>query len=374
MKPIQRVTIAGLTAFALLTPTAFAATSQQVIETNHGWVSYHSEAKLSSPVLGRLELGQKAPLVKKANAYWYEIDVNGRNAFITTNTNYTHVANVTTSTSAATPAPSTSSNTTSGDLVVVSNCYLKSAPNLNPAARLGLLSKGTTMTLLGKYNSYWYHVSVDGKTGYITTASKYVQAVSGQEKTSVSAPATTPRPATSAAAAPSSTPASSQDVIHVTAGNGVPETINLTNDTPQQQKLIQTALTQLGVPYWWGHQVPNYAPVNGRDGFDCSNFVAWTYRTALGIDFSGSSIYQRFHVGAPVTIDSTDKAKYLQPGDLLFFANASQPNGQGHVGIYIGNGLIIQEGGGRGKVTVESLNNSKAWFGRSLVFARRVLN
>lgn len=270
MKPIQRVTIAGLTAFALLTPTAFAATSQQVIETNHGWVSYHSEAKLSSPVLGRLELGQKAPLVKKANAYWYEIDVNGRDVYITTNRNYTHVANITSSTPVTTPAP-----------------------------------------------------------------------------------------------APTSTPASSQDVIHVTAGNGVPVTINLSGDTTAQQALIKAGLTQLGVPYKWGTQEANV-------GFDCSNFVAWMYKQ-IGILFSGSSVYQRFHVGSPVMIDATDKTKYLQPGDLLFFANAAAQNGQGHVGVYIGNGLIIQEGGGRGKVTVESLNNSRAWFGRSLVFARRVL-
>ncbi|QSO46931.1 C40 family peptidase [Alicyclobacillus mengziensis] len=284
MNPIQRLTIAGMTAFALLTPTVFAATAHHVVETNHGWVSYHSEAKLSSPVLGRLELGQEAPLIKKADAYWYEIDINGRDVYITTNSNYTHVANVTTLKPAATTAPAPQSIRTT-----------------------------------------------------------------------------------------TSTPAPSQDVIHVTAGNGTSAIINLSGDTVQQKALIKTALTQLGVRYWWGHQVPNYAPVNGRDGFDCSNFVAWTYKTSLGIHFSGSSVYQRFHVGTPVTIDKTDKTKYLQPGDLLFFANASEPNGQGHVGMYIGSGLIIQEGGGRGKVTVESLNNHRAWFGRSLVFARRVL-
>lgn len=244
-------------------------------------------------------------------------------------------------------------------ILVKHNAYLRSAPYLHSRAMV-LEKSGSTLTLESGGNRYWWHVKdQNGRTGYVTKSRYYTIEMNSISNTANGKNVYT---ATSGQAV-STTP----DIIQVVESNGVPATINLTNDTSQQQKLIKTALTQLGVPYWWGHQVPNYAPVNGRDGFDCSNFVAWTYKTALAIDFSSSSVYQRFHVGTPVPLSN------LQAGDLLFFANASEPNGQGHVGMYIGNGLIIQEGGGRGKVTVESLNNSRAWFGRSLVFSRRVL-
>lgn len=128
--------------------------------------------------------------------------------------------------------------------------------------------------------------------------------------------------------------------------------------TQQQQVLIRTAMTQVGVPYLWGKQEPFI-------GFDCSNFVAWVYRSALGIDFSGASAWQRMNEGRPVALSS------IQPGDLLFFKTPSSANGSDHVGIYIGNGQVIQEGGGWKKVVVEPLKGT--WLGKNLVFARRVL-
>ncbi|WP_067624386.1 C40 family peptidase [Alicyclobacillus acidiphilus] len=126
----------------------------------------------------------------------------------------------------------------------------------------------------------------------------------------------------------------------------------------QQQILVKMAETQLNVPYVWGKQEPFV-------GFDCSNFVAWVYRAALGIDFSGSSVWQRNNAGTPVSTSD------LQVGDLLFFKTANEPNGSGHVGIYIGNGDVIQEGGGWKKVTIEPLKGT--WLGKNLVFARRIL-
>lgn len=126
----------------------------------------------------------------------------------------------------------------------------------------------------------------------------------------------------------------------------------------QREILVKMAETQLNVPYIWGKQEPFV-------GFDCSNFVAWTYRSALGIDFSGSSVWQRYHEGTPVSTAN------LQVGDLLFFKTKNEPSGSGHEGIYIGNGEVIQEGGGWKKVTVEPLRGT--WLGNALVYARLVL-
>lgn len=126
----------------------------------------------------------------------------------------------------------------------------------------------------------------------------------------------------------------------------------------QRQILIRTAETQLNVPYVWGKQELFV-------GFDCSNFIAWSYRAALGIDFSGSSVWQRHNEGSPVSLSN------IQPGDLLFFKTAKDATGVGHVGIYIGDGKVIQDGGGWKKVVIEPLKGT--WLNKNLVFARRVI-
>jgi|GEM_PF-1672845 len=80
------------------TPTPPATTNpgstvgqKQYVVTKKGWVSLKAGAKLSSATVGRLELNQKAELVRKVNDYWYEVKVNGKTVYITTNSTYTKV-------------------------------------------------------------------------------------------------------------------------------------------------------------------------------------------------------------------------------------------------------------------------------------------
>ncbi|WP_435163001.1 NlpC/P60 family protein [Paenibacillus glycanilyticus] len=68
------------------TPSALKTT---YVITVKGWVSLKSSAKSSSSTVGRLELGEKAELIKKANKYWYQVKVNGKTAYITTSSTYT---------------------------------------------------------------------------------------------------------------------------------------------------------------------------------------------------------------------------------------------------------------------------------------------
>jgi cell wall-associated NlpC family hydrolase len=158
-------------------------------------------------------------------------------------------------------------------------------------------------------------------------------------------------------------------------------TVSSTQQATQLNKLIETGKTQLGVTWRQSTQRPGY-------GFDCSNFTSWVYKSALGIKFSSSSRQQRYSssIGHQVILDSKDKFKNLQVGDLLFFKNSADPGdgslnrstsgGGGHVGIYAGviNGkhYIIQCGGGRAKVTLEPMEGT--WFSKSLVYAKRVVN
>ena len=86
------------------------------------------------------------------------------------------------------------------------------------------------------------------------------------------------------------------------------------------------ALTQLGKPYQWG--------AAGPDAYDCSGLTmeAWARAGVQLLHYTG---YQ-WEEGPHVSVDD------LQRGDLLFYAtDNSDPATIHHVGIYIGNGMMV---------------------------------
>ena len=84
--------------------------------------------------------------------------------------------------------------------------------------------------------------------------------------------------------------------------------------------VLAYASNYLGVPYVWGGTTPA--------GFDCSGFVRYVY-AHFGIYLPRVSQDQQ-NVGMYVSRDQ------LQPGDLVFFGDPAH-----HVGIYVGNGNMI---------------------------------
>jgi cell wall-associated NlpC family hydrolase len=83
---------------------------------------------------------------------------------------------------------------------------------------------------------------------------------------------------------------------------------------------LRIAMTKIGDPYVWGGAGPNV--------FDCSGLVVWAY-AQLGISlphFTGALWNSGVHVSRA----------QLQPGDLVFFFADI-----GHVGIYVGNGYML---------------------------------
>lgn len=90
---------------------------------------------------------------------------------------------------------------------------------------------------------------------------------------------------------------------------------------------VGIAENYLGVPYVWGGESPS--------GFDCSGLVQYVYRQ-VGVNLPRTS-QEQATVGTPVA--SLADAK---PGDLVFFAGSDGTDASpGHVGIYIGNGKMI---------------------------------
>ncbi len=86
------------------------------------------------------------------------------------------------------------------------------------------------------------------------------------------------------------------------------------------------ALTQLGKPYQWGGA--------GPDTYDCSGLTMDAWAKA-GVQLAHWTGYQ-WQSGPHVPLDQ------LQRGDLVFYAtDNSDPNTIHHVGIYIGNGMMV---------------------------------
>jgi cell wall-associated NlpC family hydrolase len=95
--------------------------------------------------------------------------------------------------------------------------------------------------------------------------------------------------------------------------------------SPAVATAVNLAMSQVGVPYRWGGETPGV-------GFDCSGLVQWAYGTA-GIVLPRTS--QAQWAALPHLAPNAP----LQVGDLLFFEPG--PDGPGHVGIYLGNGLML---------------------------------
>ena len=104
----------------------------------------------------------------------------------------------------------------------------------------------------------------------------------------------------------------------VTAATGATATVS-------GASVVADAEQYLGVPYQWGGSSPT-------TGFDCSGLVQHVYGD-LGISLPRTS-QQQATVGTPVA-----SLADAQPGDLVFFEPSA--SGPGHVGIYIGNGQMI---------------------------------
>jgi cell wall-associated NlpC family hydrolase len=97
--------------------------------------------------------------------------------------------------------------------------------------------------------------------------------------------------------------------------------------SPSAVTAIAYAVAQLGKPYLWGG--------TGPVGYDCSGLVMMAYRAA-GIPLPRTT-FQQVYAGTPVY-----SVSQLQPGDLIFTAGSDgTPTDPGHVGMYIGSGLVI---------------------------------
>lgn len=119
-------------------------------------------------------------------------------------------------------------------------------------------------------------------------------------------------------------------------------------------KMIAEAEKYLGYPYVWGGSSPSTS-------FDCSGFVCWV------INNCGNG----WNVGRTTADGLRSYCSYVspedaQPGDLIFFQGTYSTSGASHVGIYVGDGMMIHCGSPIQYTSIET----SYWQSHFLAFGR----
>lgn len=98
------------------------------------------------------------------------------------------------------------------------------------------------------------------------------------------------------------------------------------------RRMITEAEKYLGYPYVWGGSSPSTS-------FDCSGFVSWV----INHSGNGWNVGRSTANGLMGYCDIIRKSE-AKPGDLIFFQGTYNTSGASHVGIYVGNGMMIHCG------------------------------
>ena len=105
--------------------------------------------------------------------------------------------------------------------------------------------------------------------------------------------------------------------------------------------IIKEAEKYLGYPYVWGGSSPSTS-------FDCSGFVSWVINHS-GWDVGRLGAQGLCNICTPVSFAN------VKPGDLVFFTGTYDTPGVSHVGIYVGNNMMIHCGD---PISYANLNSS----------------
>lgn len=127
----------------------------------------------------------------------------------------------------------------------------------------------------------------------------------------------------------------------------------------ERNPVVSIAMQYLGVPYRWGGASP-------KTGFDCSGLVKYVF-AQLGVYLPHYATSQYYW---PETVPVSPK--HLRAGDLVFFVGSDGTRiAPGHVGIYVGDGYLIDAPHTGAFVEIDRLD--ARWFANEYVGARRVV-
>ena len=193
----------------------------------------------------------------------------------------------------------------------------------------GYIAAGMRVEVLGR-NGDWYQVrSPRGTIGWIASR---LLSVNANAVSNI--PATTDGPALPAAAVnvPVQTTIAAAPVAPVASSSST---------------AARLALRYVGYRYVWGGSSPR--------GFDCSGLVQYVYRQ-LGVRLPRKASLQYSQTRG----QRLRSLSSLAPGDLVFFVRTTRARGITHVGLYVGNGMMVTANSPR--MGVQRVNvNGKYW-------------
>ena len=241
------------------------------------YLNFRSGPSMSDSVISVLSPGTTVTRTGSASGSWVQVTAAGRTGWVSS-------YYLTSATSTA-PAPSTG---TAGTARTTSGLNFRTGPSTSYSV-ISVLAQGTTVSTTGTKTAYWTQITVNGRTGWVSTA--YL---------TTGSTATAPAPIIRAGSTSSSWKA--------TAASWA---INKANDP--------------NVRYVWGG--------NGPTGYDCSGFTKAAFE-AGGQTLPRTSRYQYTSADQIVSLSN------IQVGDLVFWSNNGSSSGIHHVAIYVGNGKI----------------------------------
>ena len=275
-------------------PTGTAATTT--------YLNFRTGPSTSNSVISVLSPGTTVTRTGSTRGSWAQVTVNGRTGWVSTS--------FLTSSGSTAPAPSTGS---AGTAQTTSGLNFRTGPSTAYSV-ISVLARGATVTKTGSTTAYWTQVTVNGRTGWVSTS--YL--TSGSTST---APAPAPAPA------PIIRTGSTSPSWTATAANWA---VNKANDPAAR--------------YVWGG--------NGPTGYDCSGFTKAAF-AAAGKNLPRTSRYQY------TSADQTVSLRNIQVGDLVFWSNNGSASGIYHVAVYVGNGKIAHARNPTTGVSVTDLYYSK---------------
>ena len=170
-------------------------------------------------------------------------------------------------------------------------------------------------------------LTVDGMVGRQTRDVLYsTNAIPKKQTTPSKTPSTQAPTKTDPPADKTQTPSTQKPNTQATSSPKLPDI-----DSAKAAEFIELAKQHLGKPYVLGGK--------GPDVFDCSGFIYYVLRFDMGYDFYYHTSYGWADINYP-TVSKQD----LRAGDILCF--------RGHVGIYLGNGSMLDASSTDGKIRI----------------------
>ncbi len=162
------------------------------------------------------------------------------------------------------------------------------------------------------------------------------------------------------------------------AVQGLADSFSLPQLTDWQRRILDVAVSRIGMPYVWGGTsdgTETLFGVQSRGGYDCSGFVwrVFKLQSYANEGTLAATLQGRTTSEMSVEVPRSERIplEELQPADVLFFGERG-PRSTGrqvvHTGIYLGNGWFIHSSGNG-----VALTQLAGWYLQTFAWARRPL-